>query len=319
MRILVTGGAGFIGSHYVRTLLGPDSPAPGVELTVLDALTYAGRRANLPASGFTFVRGDVCDARLLDELAAGHDHLVHFAAESHVDRSIEDAAAFIRTNVLGTQTVLDAALRHGRRVVLVSTDEVYGSVAAGACAEDAPPRPSSPYSASKASAELLALAQHRTHGLDVTITRGTNTYGPHQYPEKIIPLFTARLLRGERVPLYGDGRQVRDWLHVDDHVRAVDLVRREGRSGAVYNVAGGVELSNRELTGRLLALLGAGWDRVAYVRDRPGHDLRYAVDDSRIRTELGFRPVIDFTDGLKETVEWYARHRDWWETGPEGA
>ncbi|SDK29246.1 dTDP-glucose 4,6-dehydratase [Streptomyces indicus] len=313
MRILVTGGAGFIGSHYVRTLLGPDSPDPHAEVTVLDALTYAGRRDNLPAAapGFSFVQGDVCDGPLVDELAAHHDHIVHFAAESHVDRSIADPAAFIRTNVLGTQTLLDAALRHGRRVVLVSTDEVYGSIDRGAWTEDAPLAPRSPYSASKASADLLALAQHRTHGLDVRITRSSNTYGTHQYPEKIIPLFVARLLRGERVPLYGDGRNVRDWLHVDDHVAGVDLVRREGRAGEVYHIAGGTELSNRELTGRLLALLGAGWDRVAYVADRPGHDLRYALDDRKIRA-LGHRTLREFTEGLKETVEWYVRHPQWW-------
>ncbi len=315
-RILVTGGAGFVGSHYVRTLLGPDSPDPGVHITVLDALTYAGNRANLaPVQGssrLAFVHGDVCDAALVDRLAADHDQIVHCAAESHVDRSIERAAAFVRTNVLGTQAVLDAALRHGRRTVLVSTDEVYGSIDEGAWTEESPLAPNSPYSASKASGDLLALAAHRTHGLDVRITRSSNNYGPYQYPEKIIPLFVARLLRGERVPLYGDGRQVRDWLHVDDHVRGIDLVRRDGRPGEVYNIGGATLLGNRELTGRLLALLGAGWDRVEYVKDRPGHDLRYAVDDRKIRTELGHRPLRDFTDGLKETVEWYARHTEWW-------
>ncbi|MDG4857901.1 dTDP-glucose 4,6-dehydratase [Streptomyces sp. T-3] len=312
--VLVTGGAGFIGSTYVRTLLsGPGAPP---RLTVLDALTYAGNPANLaPAAAhpaYRFVHGDVCDAALVDSLAAEHEHLVHFAAESHVDRSIESAGDFVRTNVLGTQTVLDAALRHGRRVVLVSTDEVYGSIEHGSWTEDAPLAPNSPYSASKAAADLLALAMHRTHGLDVRITRSSNTYGPYQYPEKLIPLFTARLLRGEQVPLYGDGRNVRDWLYVDDHVSGIELVRRGGRPGGVYNIGGGTELSNRELTGALLALLGADASRIAHVADRKGHDLRYSLDDTKIRTELGYRPTRDFADGLKATVEWYAHNPGWW-------
>jgi dTDP-glucose 4,6-dehydratase len=312
MNLLVTGAAGFIGSAYVRRLLAEGT----ADITVLDKLTYAGSPANLPADHprLTFVRGDVCDAALVDRLTAAADQVVHFAAESHVDRSIDGAADFVRTNVLGTQTLLDAAVRHGvGRFVHVSTDEVYGSIETGAWPEDHPLRPSSPYSASKASSDLLALAHHRTHGLDVRITRCSNNYGPRQYPEKVVPLFVTRLLDGERVPLYGDGRNVRDWLHVDDHCQGVDLARTRGRPGEVYNIGGGTELTNKELTGLLLEACGAGWDRVEYVEDRKGHDLRYCVDWTKARTELGYRPRHDFRTGLAATVAWYREHRDWWE------
>ncbi|MFH8930847.1 dTDP-glucose 4,6-dehydratase [Streptomyces pristinaespiralis] len=316
-RILVTGGAGFIGSHYVRTLLGPHGD-PDVTVTVLDALTYAGNPANLDVvrdnPRFTFVHGDICDAGLVDTLMPRHDQVVHFAAESHVDRSIAGAADFVRTNVAGTQTLLDAALRHGPTTfVHISTDEVYGSIDIGSWPETDPLAPNSPYSAAKASSDLIALAHHRTHGLDVRITRCSNNYGPHQYPEKVVPLFITRLLTGRRVPLYGDGGNVRDWLHVDDHVRGIELVRTKGRSGEVYNIGGGTELSNKELTALLLDACGADWSSVDHVADRKGHDRRYSVDCRKITRELGYEPRTDFTDGLARTVAWYRDNRAWWQ------
>ncbi|WP_328347255.1 dTDP-glucose 4,6-dehydratase [Streptomyces violaceus] len=315
MNLLVTGAAGFIGSRYVRALLAADAPdAP--RITVLDKLTYAGTLDNLELTHprLEFVQGDICDAELVDKLMAGADQVVHFAAESHVDRSITGAADFVRTNVLGTQTLLDAALRYDvGPFVHVSTDEVYGSIESGSWPEDHPLQPNSPYSASKASSDLLALAYHRTHGLDVRVTRCSNNYGPHQFPEKVIPLFVTNLLDGGTVPLYGEGRNVRDWLHVDDHCQGVDLVRTQGRPGEVYNIGGGTELTNKELTGLLLQSCGADWDRVEYVEDRKGHDLRYSVDWSKARDELGYRPAHDFTTGLAETVAWYRDNRAWWE------
>ncbi|MFJ4275535.1 dTDP-glucose 4,6-dehydratase [Streptomyces coelicoflavus] len=317
-RILVTGGAGFIGSHYVRTLLGPDGPGD-VRVTVLDLLTYAGNPANLDEvrdhPGFAFVEGDICDAGLVAGLMAEHDEVVHFAAESHVDRSIEGGAAFVRTNVLGTHTLVEAAHRAGgRRFVHVSTDEVYGSIDSGSWPETHPLSPNSPYSAAKASSDLLALAYHRTHGLDVRVTRCSNNYGHHHYPEKLIPLFVTNLLDGRKVPLYGDGGNVRDWLHIDDHVQGIELVRTRGRAGEVYNIGGGTELSNKELTGLLLDACGADWEgSVEYVADRKGHDRRYAVDCAKIRRELGYAPRKDFREGLTETVRWYRDNRAWWE------
>ncbi|MEU2432567.1 dTDP-glucose 4,6-dehydratase [Streptomyces sp. NPDC007861] len=315
MRILVTGGAGFIGSEYVRRRLHAD---PAARITVLDTLTYSGVEANLaPVAGhpgYTFVRGDICDPDVVGEVMAGHDAVVHFAAESHVDRSIEGAGPFVRTNVLGTQVLLDAAVRHGvGRFLHVSTDEVYGSISEGSWTEEWPLAPNSPYAASKAGADLLALAYHRTHGLDVVVTRCTNNYGPYQFPEKVVPLFITNLIDGRTVPLYGDGRNIRDWLHVSDHCRAIELVLNGGRAGEVYNVGGGTEVSNHKLTGLLLDAVGAGWDRVAYVADRKGHDLRYSLDDSKIREHLGYAPQVSFADGLAATVAWYREHRSWWE------
>jgi dTDP-glucose 4,6-dehydratase len=319
MRVLVTGGAGFIGSHYVRTVLGDAWGGSMPESVVLlDKLTYAGNPANLDPviddPRLRFVEGDILDRALVDTLMSEVDAVVHFAAESHVDRSILGAADFVMTNVVGTQTLLDSALRHRvGKFVHVSTDEVYGSIDSGSWSEDEPLLPNSPYSASKASSDLLARAYHRTHGLPVCITRCSNNYGPYQFPEKVIPLFVTNLIEGGTVPLYGDGGNVRDWLHVDDHCRGIHLVLEGGRPGEVYNIGGGTELSNKELTGLLLEATGTGWDKVRQVNDRLGHDQRYSVDITKIGTELGYRPQVRFEQGLGETVEWYRTHRDWWE------
>ena len=316
MRILVTGGAGFIGSHYVRTLLSGGYPGTAdVSVTVLDKLTYAGNLANLdPVAGrLAFVRGDICDASLLRDVVPGHDAVLNFAAETHVDRSIAGAAEFVTSNVTGVQVLLDACLAAGvPRVVHVSTDEVYGSIAAGSWAEDAPLDPNSPYSAAKAGGDLIALAYARTHGLNVSITRCCNNYGPYQYPEKVIPLFVTNLLDGRPVPLYGDGLNVRGWIHVDDHCQGIQLVLERGEAGCVYHVDAATELSNPELTEAILAACGASWDMVVPVTDRKGHDRRYSLDDSLLRS-MGYAPRVPFAEGLAATIEWYAGHRDWWE------
>jgi dTDP-glucose 4,6-dehydratase len=318
MNLLVTGGAGFIGSHFVRGVLTDALPGlSGARVTVLDKLTYAGNFANLgpvaESKRLNFLPGDICEPSMVDTVIRGHDAVLHFAAESHVDRSIAAAAEFATTNVVGTQVLLDAALRHGvGRFVHVSTDEVYGSIATGAWTERSPVAPNSPYAATKAGSDLLALAYHRTHGLPVVVTRSANNYGPYQHPEKLIPRFVTNLLEGRTVPLYGDGSQIRDWVHVDDHCRAVALALQDGRAGEVYHIGGTAELSNRQLTERLLRACGAGWDRVVAVADRKGHDQRYALDDDRIRRELGYRPRVGFDDGLAATVQWYRDNRDWW-------
>ncbi|GAA3110199.1 dTDP-glucose 4,6-dehydratase [Streptosporangium carneum] len=306
-RVLVTGGAGFIGSHYVRALA-----EDGVEVTVLDKLTYAGNPANLEGVAHRFVRGDVCDAVLLSQLVPGHDVVVNFAAESHVDRSIDGPAEFVRTNVLGTQTLMQACLEAGvPRVVQVSTDEVYGSIATGSWDEEAPLNPRSPYSASKASADMIARAYAVTYGLPVSITRCGNNYGPRQFPEKVIPLFVTNLLRERRVPLYGDGGNVRDWVHVDDHCAGIRLVAEKGEPGEVYHVGGTAELTNLELTERILAACGAGPEMVEHVEDRKGHDRRYSLDDTRLRA-MGYEPKIPFEEGLRETIAWYVANPGWW-------
>jgi len=319
MRVVVTGGAGFIGSHYVRqALTGAYDSLADAQIVVLDSLTYAGNEQNLApvkdSPRLEFVRGDIRDGELVRAVLRGADAVVHFAAESHVDRSIVGAAEFFSTNVLGTQTLLQAALEaEVGRFVHVSTDEVYGSIEHGSWPEDHPLEPNSPYSASKASSDLLARAYFRTHGLPVCITRCSNNYGPYQYPEKVIPLFVTNLLNGKRVPLYGDGGNVRDWLHVDDHCRGIQLVLDRGRPGEIYNIGGGTELTNKELTGLLLEAVGADWDMVEYVPDRKGHDRRYSVDITKISTELGYRPAVPFTEGLADTVRWYKDNRSWWE------
>ncbi|GHB86078.1 dTDP-glucose 4,6-dehydratase [Streptomyces cirratus] len=319
MRVLVTGGAGFIGSHFVRELLAGSYPDLGEgEVVVLDALTYAGNLASLaPVADhprLRFVHGDICDAALVAELMAGTAVVVHFAAESHVDRSIADASEFVRTNVLGTQTLLQAAVTAGvGRFVHVSTDEVYGSIETGSWPEEHPLAPNSPYAASKAASDLLALAFHRTHGLEVCVTRCSNNYGPYQFPEKAIPLFTTNLIDGLDVPLYGDGGNSRDWLHVDDHCRGIALVAVKGRPGEVYNIGGGTELTNLELTQRLLELCGRDAGAVRRVADRAAHDRRYSVDITKITAELGYAPRVPFAGGLAGTVAWYRDNRAWWE------
>jgi dTDP-glucose 4,6-dehydratase len=325
MRLLVTGGAGFIGSHYVRSVLTDAWGGPPPErVVVLDKFTYAGNIENLAPviddERLRVVEGDILDRPLVDSLMAEADAVVHFAAESHVDRSIVGAADFVMTNVVGTQTLLESALQVGtERFVHVSTDEVYGSIEQGSWDEQQPLEPNSPYSASKASSDLLARAYHRTYGLPVMVTRCSNNYGPYQFPEKVIPLFVTNLIDGAEVPLYGEGANVRDWLHVDDHCRGIHLVLTGGRAGEVYNIGGGTELSNKELTGLLLAATDSDWDRVRNVTDRLGHDLRYSVDHTKIRQELGYEPRVPFADGLAQTVEWYRSHRSWWQPLKERA
>jgi dTDP-glucose 4,6-dehydratase len=319
VRILVTGGAGFIGSEFTRlTLAGQLPGARDTVVTVLDKLTYSGNMQNLaPVASsprFEFIRGDICDPGVVELAVRGQDAIVNFAAESHVDRSIASADPFIRTNVGGTQVLLEAARRHRTsRFLHVSTDEVYGSIGEGSWKEDTPLAPNSPYSAAKAASDLLALAYHRTYGLHVVITRCSNNYGHYQYPEKLISLFVTTLLDGGQVPLYGDGSNVRDWLHVSDHCLGVQLALTAGRAGEIYHIGGGVELTNKELTWRLLKACGAGWEMVDYVTDRPGHDQRYSLDISKARSVLGYAPRVDFDAGLAATVDWYRANRSWWE------
>ena len=318
MRILVTGGAGFIGSHYVRTMLGGGYPSfEHADVTVLDKLTYAGNLANLaPVAAsprFSFIRGDICDAELLATLLPGHNIVVNFAAETHVDRSITGASDFVSANVAGVQVLMQSCVdAKVQRMIQVSTDEVYGSVLSGSWREDAPLEPNSPYAAAKAGGDLMARAFWRTHGLDVSVTRCCNNYGPYQFPEKVIPLFVTNLLDGKKVPLYGDGKNVRGWVHVDDHCRGIQLALEKGQPGEIYHINGDVELTNIELTQALLEFCGAEWDMVEYVEDRKGHDRRYSLDDSLLRG-LGYMPHIPFSVGLKSTVLWYQKNRRWWE------
>ena len=317
MRILVTGGAGFIGSHYVRTLLDGGYGVDVDGVTVLDKLTYAGNRANLdPVAAdkrLTFVHGDICDRQLLAEIVPGHDAALNFAAETHVDRSILGAPDFVMTNVVGAQAFLQACLDAGvSRVVQVSTDEVYGSIDEGSWTEESPLLPNSPYSAAKAGGDLIARAYARTHGLHVSITRCSNNYGPYQFPEKVIPLFVTNLLDGKKVPLYGDGLNVRDWLHVDDHCRGIQIVLERGEAGEIYNIGGGREMTNKELTTVLLEACGVTWDSVEYVVDRKAHDRRYSLRHDKI-SRIGYEPRIGFEEGLAQTVAWYRDNRSWWE------
>ena len=312
----VTGAAGFIGSNFVRQVLAEE---PDTRILAYDALTYAGNLENLEGClddpRLTFIKGDICDApAVAAAMAAGVDVVVHFAAESHVDRSILGCQAFIRTNIEGTQVLLDAARRAKVKLYLqVSTDEVYGSLGpTGKFTETTPIAPNSPYSASKAAADLLVMAYHHTYGLPAVITRCSNNYGPYQFPEKLIPLFITNLLEGKKVPVYGDGRNVRDWIHVADHCRAIRTVICAGRPGQVYNIGGNSERTNLEITHLLLAGLGCGPERIEYVKDRPGHDRRYAIDSTKMQTELGWQPQVAFEQGLADTIDWYRRNESWW-------
>ncbi len=312
--VLVTGGAGFIGSNFIRHLLAD----PEVAVVNFDCLTYAGNLANLADVAdhprYTFVKGDIADPEQVHAaMSCGVTDVINFAAESHVDRSIQDSGPFVRTNVTGTQVLLDAARRFGvRRYVQVSTDEVYGSLGpTGLFREDTPLHPNSPYSASKAAADLLVGAYHHTFGLPTIITRCSNNYGPYQFPEKLIPLFVSNLLNDEPVPVYGDGQQVRDWIHVTDHCRGVEAAWRYGRPGEVYNFGGRCEKTNLELTRTLLRLLGKPESLIRYVKDRPGHDRRYAIDCTKAERELGWRPCVRFEDGLRDTIEWYRHNAAW--------
>jgi dTDP-glucose 4,6-dehydratase len=315
MRLLVTGGAGFIGSNFVRRIV--DGTLSGISsITVLDKLTYAGRLSNLnmlPKDSFEFIKGDICDSTLIDSLTKKSDAVINFAAESHVDRSITAARDFVETNILGTQTLLSYALKNEvSTFVQVSTDEVYGTIDEGSWSEESPLLPNSPYSASKASADLIARSYHRTFGLDVRVTRCSNNYGPHQYPEKVIPLFVTNLIDGKKVPLYGNGLNVRDWLHVDDHCKGIHAVLNKGKPGQIYNIGGGRELNNRELTDTILALIGRDSTSIEYVEDRLGHDLRYSVSHEKISRELGYEPQVTFEQGLLETINWYKENESWW-------
>ena len=319
MKIFVTGGAGFIGSNFVRMAL--TARLPGLEdadITVFDALTYSGTLTNLEAISdsprYSFVHGDIRDQDAVATALAGHDAIVHFAAESHVDRSVTDSRIFVETNVLGTQTLLDQALALGvPRFVHVSTDEVYGSIDEGSWDENEPLLPNSPYSASKAASDLLVRSYHVTHGLNASTTRCSNNYGTHHFPEKVIPLFITNLLDGQKIPLYGDGGNVRDWLHVDDHCRGIALVLKGGKPGETYNIGGGTELSNVELTELLLAATGRDESFIEHVTDRKGHDRRYSVNIGKIQRELGYEPLVPFESGLADVVKWYRDNRSWWE------
>lgn len=323
MKLLVTGGAGFIGSNFIRHIL---AKYPGYRITNLDFLTYAGNLENLRDvennPNYEFIKGDICDSGLVDDLVVKCDIVVHFAAESHVDRSILDSAAFVRTNVTGTQTLLEAARKNGnKRFHHISTDEVFGSLGSDdpAFNETTPYDPRSPYSASKAASDHLVRAYFHTHGLPVTISNCSNNYGPFQFPEKFIPLFITNLLEGKKVPLYGDGGNVRDWIHVDDHNSAVDLIIHKGKIGETYCVGGDSEKTNKEVTYSILEKMGKGEDCVEFITDRPGHDRRYAIDFSKIRSELGWKPEVGFEEGMSRTIEWYVKNESWWKNIKSGA
>jgi len=315
MNLLITGGAGFIGSNFVKRQISINS-LNASKITVLDKLTYAGNLKNFSndeLNQFEFIQGDITDSFLVQKILPKVEVLVNFAAESHVDRSISSASEFVITNILGTQVLLENSVRAGiEKFVQVSTDEVYGSIDEGSWSEDFPLQPNSPYSASKASADLLVRAYNRTFGLNTSITRCSNNYGAYQYPEKVIPLFITNLIQGKNIPIYGKGLNVRDWLHVTDHCRGIEAVIREGRAGEIYNIGGGSELTNLQLADKILSIFGEDNSKINFVDDRPGHDKRYSVDFKKITTELGYLPEIGFEMGIEETVKFYKEQFEWW-------
>lgn len=318
MRILVTGGAGFIGSNYVRRI--QDGTLPGInQVTVIDKLTYAGVLSNLELfdkkSNLNFIKGDITDADLIYSQIESVDAVINFAAESHVDKSILDSYDFVSSNIVGVQTILDAikSVNKNVRFVQISTDEVYGSIESGSWDELSPLKPNSPYSATKASGDLLCRAYRKTHDLDVLVTRCSNNYGPYQFPEKFIPLMITNIIKGEQIPIYGDGKQVRDWLHVDDHCRAIHSVLMSGQSGEIYNVGGGRELSNLEIARIVLSKMNADPSAIEFVPDRPGHDRRYSVDWKKIGSQLDYHPDTVFEIGITKTIDWYMANVEWWQ------
>ena len=315
LKLLITGGCGFIGSNFIRNIL---EKYPDHQITNLDKLTYAGNPDNLKDiesnPNYTFVKGDICDTDVVSKVMQDVDQVIHFAAESHVDRSIKDSSVFVTTNVLGTNTLLSCALEYDiDKFIHVSTDEVYGSIDEGSFIETDPLDPSSPYSSSKAGSDLLAMSYHTTYGLPVSITRCTNNFGPYQYPEKLIPLFITNLMEGEKVPVYGSGLNIRDWIYVDDHCSGIDFVLNNGNCGEVYNIGGGSELTNLEITHMILEMLGKDESMIRHVEDRKGHDLRYSLDCTKLKN-MGWKLEFNFDTALKSTVKWYMDNRWWWES-----
>ena len=314
MKLLVTGGAGFIGSNFVKRQI-QENPLNVSDILVLDKLTYAGNLANFSdseLSQFTFIEGDICDQTLVNRLMKQTDVVVNFAAESHVDRSISDASAFVMTNVLGTQTLLNASMKAEiRKFIQISTDEVYGSIREGSWDEESPLLPNSPYAASKASADLLVRSYHKTFNLEVNITRCSNNYGPYQYPEKAIPLFITNIMRGKKIPMYGTGMNVRDWIHVSDHCRGIEKVIESGESGEIYNIGGGCEMTNIQIAKKILEELAAPMSEIEFVEDRLGHDQRYSVLTNKIE-EIGFTPGVQLSDGIQSTIKFYKENQNWW-------
>lgn len=317
MKLLLTGAAGFIGSNFVRMIARRDLQGFS-SIKVLDKLTYAGVKSNLDSafnlSAYEFVQGDICDSAIVAELIQDVDAVINFAAESHVDRSISSASEFVQTNIVGVHVLLEAIKKSGKKIrfLQVSTDEVYGSIKSGSWTEKSPLQPNSPYSASKASGELLASSYNRTHGMDVVITRCSNNYGAYHFPEKLIPLSITNLIENKKITIYGTGENIRDWLHVDDHCRGIYLVLMNGQSGEVYNIGGGRELTNNEIASLILEAMNADASQIEFVEDRKGHDLRYSVDWTKINNELGYEPQVEFEFGLRETINWYQNNEAWW-------